>query len=333
MTPLHFASINPNTEVLETLLSQSMEINCVDSLNYKPIHFAAACTHAGNIKLLISKGANVYDVSHAKLSPLHIAALNGRAENIRAILDAQRNVFKLRDRNGMTAFAYALLVGELEPIKAFLESGVVKINAGQGPDRMSPLTWAAAYGRYELCEWLIGQKARVLSKDKYKRTPLMLAVKNGHVRVASLLLRHGSEWNHEDSSQNTVLHYAAGFGWKECIDLLVAHGANLNAPNMWKISPITIAMLKNHKGIVKEMLKRDDIDVNGKDDQGRTLLTMVLRDLSDPSVVEFVQFLLDKGADTKICDVDGDTCLHHLAQYNKFRAQNRRVNRKQEHQR
>ena len=129
----------------------------------------------------------------------------------------------------MTAFAYALEFGEIEPIKAFLDSGVVKINAGQGPERMPPLSWAAAYGRYELCEWLLSQKARTLSKDKYSRTPLMMAAKNGHVKVASLLLQHGSEWNHADSSSNTILHYAAGFGWKECIDLLVKHGANVNA--------------------------------------------------------------------------------------------------------
>ena len=111
---------------------------------------------------------------------------------------------------------------------------------------MPPLSWAAAYGRYELCEWLLERKARVLSKDKYKRTPLMMAVKNGHLRVASLLLQNGSAWNHVDSSQNSVLHYAAAFGWKECIDLLLKHGADINAANMWKVTPITIAMLKNH---------------------------------------------------------------------------------------
>lgn len=95
-----------------------------------------------------------------------------------------------------------------------------------------------------------------------------------------------------DSSQNSVLHYAAGFGWKECIDLLVKHGANINAENMWKITPITIAMLKNHQSIVKELLKRDDIDVNGKDDKGRTLLTLAITDLGDPAAFDFIKFLV-----------------------------------------
>lgn len=53
---------------------------------------------------------------------------------------------------------------------------------------MQPLAWAAAQGDYEICEWLLERKARVLSADKFKRTPLILAVKNGHLKVASLLL-------------------------------------------------------------------------------------------------------------------------------------------------
>jgi len=72
----------------------------------------------------------------------------------------------------------------------------------------------------------------------------------------------------------------------------LSHGADINASNMWKVTPITIAMLKNHQGIVKEMLKRDDIDVNGKDEEGRTLLTMALTDLRDPSAFDFIKFLV-----------------------------------------
>jgi ankyrin repeat protein len=81
--------------------------------------------------------------------------------------------------------------------------------------------YAASQGNYELAEFLLERKARVLSKDKFKRTALIMAVRNGHTRLASLLLQNGSEWNHEDSSHNTPLHYAAGSGFIECIDLLI----------------------------------------------------------------------------------------------------------------
>jgi ankyrin repeat protein len=56
-----------------------------------------------------------------------------------------------------------------------------------------------------------------------------MAVRNGHTRLASLLLQHGSDFNSLDSSNNTPLHYAAASGFIECIDLLLKHGAEINA--------------------------------------------------------------------------------------------------------
>ena len=53
---------------------------------------------------------------------------------------------------------------------------------------MQPLHFAAAQGNYELTQFLLERKAKVLAKDKFKRTPLIMACKNGHAKVASLLL-------------------------------------------------------------------------------------------------------------------------------------------------
>lgn len=56
-----------------------------------------------------------------------------------------------------------------------------------------------------------------------------MAVRNGHTKIASLLLQRGSEWDHHDSSMNTPLHYAAAYGWLDIIDILLKLGADVNA--------------------------------------------------------------------------------------------------------
>ena len=147
------------------------------------------------------------------------------------------------------------------------------------------------------------RKARVLSKDKFKRTALIMAVRNGHLRIASLLLKHGSDWNHKDSSDNTPLHYAAGSGFTECIELLITHGAEINAANMWKVTPITIAMMNNHHGVVKRLLQEPNVDINGKDEKGLTLLLMALMSIDVGGDFNFVKFLIEKGADINMADI------------------------------
>ena len=71
-------------------------------------------------------------------------------------------------------------------------------------------------------------------------------------------------------------------------------------------------MLTNHKGCVKQFLGFPNVDVNCKDEKGNTLLTMSLLDMTE-STPDFVQYLLDKGADPNIKDVNGQTALHYLA--------------------
>ena len=57
------------------------------------------------------------------------------------------------------------------------------------------------------------------------------------------------------------------------------------------------------------------MDVNCKDEKGRTLLILSLFALDDETT-DFVKYLIKKGANVDITDLEGQTALHYLAKYN-----------------
>ncbi len=159
----------------------------IDTDLRRPVHYAAACVGPEPLKVLIAAGANLLDQDNQKRNCLHLAAMTGRADNIRVILQTNPNMVSLRDKKSMTPIAYACKYGKVDAVKTLLEFKA-KLNVGVGAARMTPLMWASAYGHLELVEFLLEAKGRVLGKDKFKRSALTMAVRNGHTKIASILL-------------------------------------------------------------------------------------------------------------------------------------------------
>jgi ankyrin repeat protein len=146
-----------------------------------------------------------------------------------------------------------------------------------------------------------------------RRSSLMMAVRNGNVDIASLLLMKGSEFNLTDSSKNSCVHYAAAYGFPECIDLLILAAADQNAKNSWNLTPLSVALQKNLFGVVKALLNYERTNVNCKDDEGRILVSSSLSKFTADSF-EYIKFLiLEKNADVTIGDLRGKTPLHYAA--------------------
>ena len=75
-------------------------------------------------------------------------------------------------------------------------------------------------------QFLIDNRTRINTTDKYKRTPLLIAARNGLTNIVSLCLQRGSDVNYADSSGNTALQNACAYGHMEVIKLLLTNGAD-----------------------------------------------------------------------------------------------------------
>ena len=315
ITPMHVVCINPDARFIERMVSLGGDWNCLDLSNRKPIHYAAACDGEGPLNYLISLGALIDEGDKAKVTPLMLACQYNRIQNALILLRKGASYTAKNRENGNNAFQIACENGHLELVKAFMKEVQVDVNL-PGRDRMTALSLAALHGHYEVVEYLVENGAKVTKKDKFKRTPLLNAIRGGFSKIVAYLLSKGSEYDFGDSSKNSPVHYACAYGWKEILELLLKAGANPTVENDWRVTPMEIAFLKNHFNIVKYLLDNALCDVNTKFNLDMRLLHYSFMKITPNSLEEIKYFLIEKNADVNVQNFYGESVIHLLAKFN-----------------
>ncbi|WP_264705088.1 ankyrin repeat domain-containing protein [Wolbachia endosymbiont (group A) of Gymnosoma rotundatum] len=289
-TPLHFAAAHGRKEVVEALLQvEGIDVNAQNKYDSTPLHFAAEMGHAGIVKDLLDKGADVNIKDKNEKTPLNLA----KAEEIKTLLE----------NAGKTDNASPVLQNDEE------ESQVPQ-NAA--------LLEAAKSGDINEVKRLISEGANVNAvKDLY--TPLYWAAKNNHFNIVEVLLDNGAYVDGVNYSMErdvltllqekeaeyckSSLHLAARLGNLEAVKDLLGKGANVNAQNDTRETPLHVAAKKGHKDVVEALLNVNGINVNAQDKYDSTPLHRAAKEVHK----DVVEALLDKGANVDAEDENGDT--------------------------
>jgi len=187
----------------------------------------------------------------------------------------------------------AIRKGDGAIVRALVESDAALVNARDGG--LPAVRLAMYYRQPEIARYLIDHGAML---DFYD------AAATGHVgRLRELLASDPTLVNAYSGDGATPLGLAAFFGHKDAVELLLEHGARINAlanNPAFPFAPLHSAMSAGHKDIVLLLLARG-ADVNVREGGGMTPLD----EAAGLGSAEYVNMLLERGADPAARSDDG----------------------------
>ncbi|CAG9978756.1 unnamed protein product [Clonostachys byssicola] len=116
--------------------------------------------------------------------------------------------------------------------------------------------------------------------------------------------------NEPDYTGECPIHAASVKGNKNALEELIRANANVNMKNFAGYTALMLASPNKHIDCVRLLLRQGDINIDQRDNDGRTALHHAAR-ACDP---EIVAALLAEGASVSIRDIDGKSPLHYLGQ-------------------
>ena len=218
-TPLHAAARSGKTEAALELINHGANKVKVAGLGGTPLHQAAFCGHVSTVKRLLMAGCPVDVVGSNDVSVLHAAAQGGSVEVIKELLTCTECEINAADNDGATPLHAAARSGKTEAALELIKHGANKaIVAGR---RGTPLHQAAVHGHVSTVKAMIRSGCPVDVVDSDGATVLHYAAEDSNAEVIRELLSAGCDIASTDNDGCFPLNLAATYGNSEALQELI----------------------------------------------------------------------------------------------------------------
>jgi uncharacterized protein len=151
----------------------------------------------------------------------------------------------------------ASTTGKTDRARALINKEPQLVNS-YSSDGFTPLHLAAFFGRPETVKMLLEKKAQVnaVAKNSTRVMPLHSALAGGDMPIIEMLVDHGADVNASQQAGYTPLHEAAQSGNLQAAILLLSHGAKINVKADNGKTPLALTMMEGREAGSKEDRER-----------------------------------------------------------------------------
>ena len=233
------------TATIQVLLDEGVEVNVPEGDGTTALHWAVHHDDAALVERLLRAGAHVSAQNRYGIAPLSIACINGNAVVVDALLAAGADP-NTSQPEGETTLMTAARTGSVEVVELLIARGA-DVNATETWRGQTATMWAAAEGHAAVVRLLVGHGADIHARSTFPEgartprrprraedqpqglTPILFAVRGGHIDAATALLEAGASVNATAPSGYSLLHLAILNAHFELAAALLDTGADPNA--------------------------------------------------------------------------------------------------------
>ena len=264
-TALHWAAYRGRVELIQLLIRSHAAVDTTNDLGVTPLWVAASVRGTTTVEALLTAGAKPNLVPPTGETPLMIAARMGNLEAINLLIAHGADVNAKEAARGQTALMWA--VSERQPLaaKLLIDAGADLHAKTVASKRLVQLCCSDYNGDARGTAWV----------DYGGFTPFLFAARESSVESAESLLAAGANVNDTGADGSTALAVAALSGQSAVAQLLIEHGADLNAAG-GGYAPLHATVLRGELNLA-ESLMAHGADVNVR----LTRATQARRSLDD----------------------------------------------------
>ncbi|VUC33678.1 unnamed protein product [Clonostachys rosea] len=323
---LHVATSHGTYDVVKTLLETGkFRLDESDYDKHTPLCIAARHGRHEMVKLFLEHGANAMTEDYGGFTPLSLAAGHnhlrrsryhyirtydeGFLETARLLLQHGVEV-EHRDREGRTALYHAAHEGDCQMVELLASYGANPTARVSSSGRTALHTSSLSIGRLDITELLVRLGADATAIDNKGQSALwMTKGAKEPAPVAKLLLDSGARME-ADCDGETPLHSAGIVGSPKLVELLVEHGADVNAVNLLGATPYHVAVKHAAPSEVIKFLIEHGADANMTGKIGRHALLYAVRTATTDTIRVVLENM--NGADLKFTMAQQDSILHEV---------------------